>query len=616
MARSLPSYSTGTVTVAVANGSWTVTGSGTNFISPDGVANYTLVAGDMFIIPNVGFGPIANVASATSLTLTNWLPGTTVSSATAYRITRFEGLPSNQVAALVTQLLTLGTDANPPAYETVDTGSVRFKWDDDGAGNARMRVRASNLTDAAYVLAARVNDATGVWQVPAIVGARVAVNDAAYTVAAGVSTVAYTAMAAARTVTLPAANSFAPGQQLLVVDESGACSATKAITLARAGSDTINGATSAVISNAYGYLAIESNGSNAWTIVDSFVVATAFVGDSGSGGALGLVPAPPSGSAAAGEFLGAGGSWAVPASFTGDSGSGGKVGYVPAPPSASAASNEVLGAGGSWVGRMVGFRNRLRNASFAINQRAVSGTVTLAAGVYGHDGVKAGAAGATYTFAASGIDTALTITAGSLILPIEAGMIEGGNYVISQAGTAQARVWQGTGSTGSGSYAAAPFVASGLTAATQTSVEFSTGTVLWPQFEPGSIITAATLFERRPPSFEKDLCRYYFRRRSSGAVNDALGVFQAISTTQAFGLLWPLIPPMRGAPTVVLSNTGDISTTQSVSTAVAATAHTLSATPDAIKDIITVGSAVLTAGNATMALFNSTTGYIQASAEI
>ncbi len=36
----------------------------------------------------------------------------------------------------------------------------------------------------------------------------------------------------------------------------------------RAGSDTINGATSAVLATAYGHLAIESNGSSKWTIVD------------------------------------------------------------------------------------------------------------------------------------------------------------------------------------------------------------------------------------------------------------------------------------------------------------------------------------------------------------
>jgi hypothetical protein len=97
---------------------------------------------------------------------------------------------------------------------------------------------------------------------------RHAVSDANYTVGSGISTVAYTAITAARTVTLPASSSFNTGQQLLVVDESGSCSTTKTITLSAAGSDTIDSAASAVISAGYGYIAIESNASGKWTIVD------------------------------------------------------------------------------------------------------------------------------------------------------------------------------------------------------------------------------------------------------------------------------------------------------------------------------------------------------------
>lgn len=157
-------------------------------------------------------------------------------------------------------------------------------------------------------------------------------------------------------------------------------------------------------------------------------------------------------------------------------------------------------------GSLSAFRNRLRNAGFAINQRAVSGTVTLVAGAYGHDGVKAGAGGATYTFSTSGLDTTLTISTGSLILPIDAALIEGGSYTLSQAGAAQARVWQGTGATGSGAYASAPFTVTGLAADVQTNVEFATGTVLRPQFEPGAY---PTTFERRPRSVETLLCQAY-----------------------------------------------------------------------------------------------------------
>ena len=41
------------------------------------------------------------------------------------------------------------------------------------------------------------------------------------------------------------------------------------------------------------------------------------------------------------------------------------------------------------------FKNRLINAQLLINQRGVSGTVTLSAGAYGHDRFKASASGCT-----------------------------------------------------------------------------------------------------------------------------------------------------------------------------------------------------------------------------
>ena len=51
--------------------------------------------------------------------------------------------------------------------------------------------------------------------------------------------------------------------------------------------------------------------SNPFWAVDNLTVASSltFTGDSGSGGTSGLVPAPPAGSAAAGDYLSAGGSW-------------------------------------------------------------------------------------------------------------------------------------------------------------------------------------------------------------------------------------------------------------------------------------------------------------------
>jgi hypothetical protein len=103
---------------------------------------------------------------------------------------------------------------------------------------------------------------------PTAAASRVAVNDANYTLSSPYGIVAYTAISAARTLSLPATTSYASGQRLLVIDESGACSSTKTITLSANGSDKIDNASAAIISQAYGYIEIESNGSGKWTTSD------------------------------------------------------------------------------------------------------------------------------------------------------------------------------------------------------------------------------------------------------------------------------------------------------------------------------------------------------------
>lgn len=67
-----------------------------------------------------------------------------------------------------------------------------------------------------------------------------------------------------RTWTLPAANALNAGQVLIVADAQGTVTTTNTITLARAGSDTINGATSAVIKIPYGLAILWSDGTSKW----------------------------------------------------------------------------------------------------------------------------------------------------------------------------------------------------------------------------------------------------------------------------------------------------------------------------------------------------------------
>jgi hypothetical protein len=183
-------------------------------------------------------------------------------------------------------------------------------------------------------------------------------------------------------------------------------------------------------------------------------------------------------------------------------------------------------------GQLAGHRNKIINGNFAINQRAVSGTVSLSAGAYGHDRWKAGASGCTYTFSTSGTDTTITITAGSLQQVIEGVNIEGGSYVLSWTGTAQGRV-------NSGSYGATGVLATGLTGGSNQTIEFNTGTVGKVQFETG---TVATPFERRLYGVEFTMCQRYYQ-----IVECDLYGYNNTGGALAYGITWPV--PMRATPT-------------------------------------------------------------------
>jgi hypothetical protein len=189
-------------------------------------------------------------------------------------------------------------------------------------------------------------------------------------------------------------------------------------------------------------------------------------------------------------------------------------------------------------------RNAIINGDFGINQRAVSGTVTLSAGAYGHDRWKAGASGCTYTFATSANVTTLTITASSLIQVIEGVNLDSGTYVLSWTGTAQGKI-------GAGSYSASGVTGS-ATGGTNLSIEFNTGTVSLVQFEKGSVVTP---FERRSRAMEDTLCRRYYCEVDAEFVFD--GILGTGSGGVTVGHMWVFPVQMRSVPTVsVVSQSG------------------------------------------------------------
>lgn len=171
-------------------------------------------------------------------------------------------------------------------------------------------------------------------------------------------------------------------------------------------------------------------------------------------------------------------------------------------------------------------RNAVINGNFGINQRAVSGTVTLAAGVYGHDRFKAGSGGCTYTFATALNVTTLTITAGTLVQVIEGLNLTSGTYTLSWTGTATARIdagaYSGSGVTGT------------AVGGTNQSIEFATGTVSKVQYEFGSV---ATPFEHRPIGMELALCQRYLPVWKTSAAYGHFAIGQAYDATATSTLL-------------------------------------------------------------------------------
>ncbi len=179
--------------------------------------------------------------------------------------------PSNPLSVYGASALFNGTNFNVTLNKAASTDTASLIFQDGFSGRAQMGLAGSDNfsfmvspNGSAWTTAIGLDAATGA---ATFANQRTGVADAAYSALVTDRLVAYTALTAPRAVTLPSAASFPPGHPLGIIDESGACSASKTITISRAGSDTINGLTSVAIASAFGALVLESNGSNAWTVI-------------------------------------------------------------------------------------------------------------------------------------------------------------------------------------------------------------------------------------------------------------------------------------------------------------------------------------------------------------
>ena len=81
------------------------------------------------------------------------------------------------------------------------------------------------------------------------------------------TTVVFTAP---RTITIPLASAVSAGRQIIIDDEIGGVTSTNTLTVTRAGSDTINGASTFILNKTYGVVRLISDGVSKWTTDPGF----------------------------------------------------------------------------------------------------------------------------------------------------------------------------------------------------------------------------------------------------------------------------------------------------------------------------------------------------------
>lgn len=198
--------------------------------------------------------------------------------------------------------------------------------------------------------------------------------------------------------------------------------------------------------------------------------------------------------------------------------------------------------------RQVPNRNRVINGAGRVNQRAAASGASLASGAYFLDNWLSGSASNAVTWTGDEQGRVMTVPASkSIKTPIEKRDMPAGDYTLSQAGTAQGRVYN-VGATPP-AYAALPLTVT-LDGTADVVVEFGPGTVSNVQLELG---TFATPFERESFSALLAKCQRYYTRLSWTVYDKAVASGLQPTTTS-----WraPVVLPvtLRATPTVVFSS--------------------------------------------------------------
>ena len=195
-----------------------------------------------------------------------------------------------------------------------------------------------------------------------------------------------------------------------------------------------------------------------------------------------------------------------------------------------------------------GYRNRIINGAFVINQRAYTSGTNLASGSYGFDRWKSGYTNTSLTFTAGSQATTVTISSSGVLQQIiERENIPAGNYILSWTGTATGRVYNSGGS--APGYVSSPILVT-LDGTANVVVEFTasggTKTLGTVQLEAGSVFSP---FEYRLRTEEIALCQRYYYRTGGGVQSDMyLSGYQPALTNIIFTFFHPV--QMRATPSL------------------------------------------------------------------
>jgi len=225
--------------------------------------------------------------------------------------------------------------------------------------------------------------------------------------------------------------------------------------------------------------------------------------------------------------------------------------------------------------------NLLINSMGSVNQKEVSGTVVLAAGVQGHDGLYGGVAGGTYTFTTTNGKVEWTVTAGTI--KTVSMITKAGEHIASWEGTAEA-------SLNGGSSAVSPVIET-LTGGTRVELEFGTGTFSLFKLEPGMVASPHGIDDNCVVESSQVLKR--FERKNAISSGGPFGYVIGASSTLATLLLFHA-PKLQGNWTINMSGAFVLTTAAANYTGI--TFNSVSSRSSGVTNITLNGTGLPTAG--------------------